>query len=170
VTRKEASSLKLLTYKTGKLCKHGHDSIRYTSCGSCYACHRELASPKFRDKNERGEAAQSRRRSKYINDKYGYIRAMWHRAKRRAESHGLPFTITRDDIVIPSICPILGIVLEIAEKGPGNNSPSLDRIDPCLGYVKDNIIVVSQKANQIKSNATLDEINKVVEFYRKRLL
>ena len=45
----------------------------------------------------------------------------------------------------------------------------IDRIDPKKGYVKDNIIVVSMRANRIKSDATVDEIRKVADFYEKLL-
>ena len=46
---------------------------------------------------------------------------------------------------------------------------SIDRIDPKKGYVKDNIIVVSMRDNRIKTNATVDEIRKVADFYEKLL-
>jgi hypothetical protein len=65
--------------------------------------------------------------------------------------------------VVPDKCPILGIELFISEKGVGrtDNSPSLDRIIPSLGYVKGNIAVISQRANRIKNDATLEEITKL---------
>lgn len=44
-------------------------------------------------------------------------------------------------------------------------SPSLDRIDNRLGYVKGNVIVVSHRANAIKRDATLDELRRIVAFY-----
>ena len=44
-----------------------------------------------------------------------------------------------------------------------------DRIDPKKGYVKGNIIVVSMRANRIKTDATVDEIRKVADFYEKLL-
>ena len=37
------------------------------------------------------------------------------------------------------------------------------------GYVKDNIIVLSMRANRIKSDATVNEIRKVADFYEKLL-
>ena len=46
---------------------------------------------------------------------------------------------------------------------------SIDRIDPKKGYVKDNIIVVSMRANRIKTDATVDEIRRVTDFYEKLL-
>ena len=61
--------------------------------------------------------------------------------------------------------------MEISKLVSKNNhlTPSIDRIDPKKGYVKDNIIVVSMRANRIKSDATVDEIWKVADFYEKLL-
>lgn len=41
----------------------------------------------------------------------------------------------------------------------------MDKIDPSRGYVKGNVIVVSGLANRIKTNATLEQIKKVYDFY-----
>jgi hypothetical protein len=61
--------------------------------------------------------------------------------------------------------------MQISQLGSKNNdlTPSIDRIDPKKGYVKENIIVVSMKANRIKTDATIDEIRKVADFYEKLL-
>lgn len=83
---------------------------------------------------------------------------MFHTAKRRAKDQGIPFDITLDDIDIPSHCPLLGIPLFTGKGACCDNSPTLDKLVPSLGYVKGNVIVISDKANRIKSNATLDEI------------
>ena len=66
-------------------------------------------------------------------------------------------------------CPVLGVDFGISEVGSKNNdlAPSIDRINPKKGYVRDNIIAVSMKANRIKSDATFDEIRKVADFYEK---
>ena len=68
-------------------------------------------------------------------------------------------------------CPILGIKLSRSRfiDGPQDNSPSLDKIIPEKGYVKGNIIVISQLANRIKNDATYDEIYKVANWYEKEL-
>lgn len=44
-----------------------------------------------------------------------------------------------------------------------NPKPSLDKIIPKLGYVKGNVWVVSNKANRIKSNATIEELELLVK-------
>jgi hypothetical protein len=70
-----------------------------------------------------------------------------------------------------NICPVLGVKMTISELGSGdtNYSPSFDRIYPKKGYVKGNIVIVSNKANRIKTDATVDEIRKVADFYEKLL-
>ena len=47
---------------------------------------------------------------------------------------------------------------------PGPGSPTLDRIVPSLGYVPGNVVVISHKANSIKSNATAAEIRAVADW------
>lgn len=79
---------------------------------------------------------------------------------------GVEFTITESDIKIPVYCPVLGIKL-----GPVNgvrkhseNSPSIDRFNPKIGYVPGNVRVISHRANQLKSNGTLAEMRAVVQY------
>jgi hypothetical protein len=89
---------------------------------------------------------------------------MLRNAKNRAKELGREFSIERSDVVIPEICPVLGIPIE---KGTGPfqpNSPSLDRIDSSLGYVKGNIAVISWRANCLKRDGTLDEFRKIVAY------
>jgi DNA-directed RNA polymerase subunit RPC12/RpoP len=85
---------------------------------------------------------------------------MYRRAKSRAKSKGLEFSITKEDIVIPATCPILKcpLVVHKGQSGAFPDSPSLDRIDSSKGYTPDNIWVISQRANAMKSNATQEEL------------
>lgn len=91
-------------------------------------------------------------------------------ARKRAKQNGLECTITVDDIVIPDICPALGIKLE-ARIGAGRqnredigNSPSLDRIDNSKGYIPGNVAVISLRANMIKTDATAAELSAVAAY------
>ena len=61
--------------------------------------------------------------------------------------------------------------MQISQLGSKNNdlTPSIDRIDPKKGYVKENINFVSMKANRIKTDETIDKIRKVADFYEKLL-
>lgn len=92
-------------------------------------------------------------------------RMFLHRARGRAKKKGLPYNIDLEDVIPPTHCPVLGIELDWSALKTQDNCPSLDRIIPSLGYVKGNVIVVSILANRIKTNATIEQIGKVYEFY-----
>ena len=98
---------------------------------------------------------------------------LWKAAKRRSSAKKIPFDISHEDIVIPNRCPILGIELEVnkakdGRKGPKPNSPSLDKLIPSKGYVKGNIAVISHKANLMKSNGSLEEIEAIIKWMEER--
>ena len=80
------------------------------------------------------------------------------RIKSRAKRRGIPFNLELLDLQIPIYCPILGIKLEVGVKGNYFNSPSVDRIDNTLGYVKGNVAIISCKANSMKNSATKQEM------------
>jgi hypothetical protein len=92
-------------------------------------------------------------------------------ARRRSKRKGLPCTITPKDIVIPERCPLLNTPLRrnVGGKVPGPNSPSLDRLIPALGYIPRNVIVISNRANLIKQDATLQELKDLTNNLEKIL-
>jgi hypothetical protein len=85
-------------------------------------------------------------------------RSMLSGAKRRASEQGLAFDLVLEDITIPPVCPVLGIPLHTGEGMWSTGSPSLDRLIPELGYVKGNVVVISWRANALKRDATLEEL------------
>jgi len=93
-------------------------------------------------------------------------------AKQRAIDKGLPFNLKKEDISVPEFCPVLGIRLtpNIGGKTGTDNSPSLDRIIPELGYIKGNVMVISKKANTIKSFGTIEDHEKVVKYMKKHIV
>ena len=73
---------------------------------------------------------------------------------------GLGHLETRDDsdIIIPEKCPILEVPFVLGSKGDYEYTPTIDRIDNSKGYTKDNIQVISKKANSMKNSASLEEL------------
>lgn len=92
------------------------------------------------------------------------VKHMLYDARKRAKAKGLPFNITEKDIFIPEICPVLGIPLFIGESGRSPHSPSLDRINNLLGYTKDNVAVISLRANVLKNDASIEELKAIVKY------
>lgn len=93
--------------------------------------------------------------------------AMWHSSKKRAKKRGLPFDLTIEDIEVPEKCPILGLELKVGSESSREISPSLDRIVPELGYVKGNIRVISLRANRLKSDASIEELEAILRYMKE---
>lgn len=60
--------------------------------------------------------------------------------------------------IAPAACPVFN--MEFSERGTGFSkwSPSIDKIDPKLGYVPGNIQVISMLANCMKRDATIEQL------------
>jgi len=94
---------------------------------------------------------------------------MLAQAKRRAQSSGRAFDLTLEDLrkLVTFRCPVLGteLVWEYGHGlGLGAHSPSLDRIDNSLGYTKENVAIISHRANSMKNAATVDELQAILSY------
>jgi hypothetical protein len=97
------------------------------------------------------------------------VNELYNHYKNSAKRRNINFTLTKVDfynLSYPITCPILGIPLCHNKGQPCDNSYSIDRINSAKGYEIDNIIVISHRANVIKNNATIDELQKIVSFYK----
>jgi hypothetical protein len=78
--------------------------------------------------------------------------------------------ILLDSMLLPDFCPIFNIKLNYNGNGMEggwsrtDDSPSLDRIDSTKGYTKDNIQVISWRANRIKNDSTPEELLLLAEY------
>jgi len=80
-------------------------------------------------------------------------------AKSRAKDKNIPFAITISDFTLPTHCPLIGLELDYSmPKGYHPNHPSIDRIIPSLGYVVGNVWIISRRANVMKNDASLEEL------------
>jgi len=84
---------------------------------------------------------------------------LFYAAKDRAKRAGIPFNITKYDVVVPKVCPVFK-----RKFIPGDRdwTPSLDKIVPSKGYVKGNIAVMSFKANRMKHNNTKKDLKRLL--------
>ena len=90
------------------------------------------------------------------------LKLMVKRAEKRAKVKNVNFNITWEDVEYVGACPILEIPLnwgETTNEGGRNiDTPSLDRINPSLGYIKGNVRIISTLANMMKSSANREQI------------
>lgn len=158
-------------------------------CRAAYVRERRLKNPdayrswrkEYRSKNREKLNARTRElravrpeQGKAYNKRWRQkdpARALLVAARSRAARYGIEFSIAREDIVIPDCCPVLGIPFgPNTDRGPGafKDSMSLDRIDPCKGYIPGNVQVLSRLANTMKSNATAEELVAFADWVRRK--
>lgn len=90
-------------------------------------------------------------------------------AKRRAKRYSMLFNLDLRSIYKPTHCPVFGFELIYqASRKRLPNSASLDRIDSAKGYTIDNVWIISWRANQVKTDATADELETVCAAMRKK--
>jgi hypothetical protein len=85
--------------------------------------------------------------------------------KRRAIKKGLEFTIKPEDVILTDKCPIFGTEFTYGET-LSDTTLTIDRLDSKKGYVPGNVVVISHKANRIKNDANLNELEKVVHWLK----
>jgi len=99
-----------------------------------------------------------------------WARLACHRARARAFRRGLEHSIVPEDLLpLPTHCPVLGIPLRLDGGRRGSwdaNWPSVDRIDNSKGYIQGNVWVISNRANSLKHDASLEELEMLVQALR----
>lgn len=114
--------------------------------------------PKTEEKKK--QLAENSRKWYHITRSTEPEKFMWFKVRQRAKRKNISFNIDVSDIVIPKKCPLLGIKLFLSNNmnHPKPNTPSIDKINPKLGYTKGNIWVISHKANIMKQDVDLETL------------
>jgi hypothetical protein len=97
------------------------------------------------------------------------IKTIYNRLKSSAKRRNIEFTISIIDLYdlsFPITCPILNIPLKFNTGTAQDDSYSIDRIDSSKGYTKDNIMVISLRANKLKNNATQSELQSLGTYHQ----
>lgn len=103
------------------------------------------------------------------NYRKNILRYLVKAARNRAKKRNIPFDITTEDLVLPEKCPLLNIELKMNEGRMKYNSYSIDKIDNSLGYIKGNVWIISTKANLLKGNSTIEELELLVINLKKKI-
>lgn len=135
--------------------KDGRSQSHYSRCK---VCQRKDGSEYYAKHKDR----INKQRKKDLRD--NPLVTMVFNAKTRARKKGLPFDLEPRDLVLPDKCPVLGIPLSVGDGKMHSGSPTLDRFVPKLGYVKGNVYVMSGKANNMKSDGTIEELKLLLKW------
>lgn len=151
-------------YFTGVLCKHNHLSMRYVSSNRCIKCVFDRIEREREHVRKVQKDYYNKNKEKFIEYRIENLEYyLFISSKNRAKKKNIEFTITQEDIIIPDICPVFGVPLD-RSAADRVYSPSIDRFDNDVGYTKDNIRIISTRANKLKNNATLEELKNIVEY------
>lgn len=107
--------------------------------------------------------------AEYKRNGKGWFYSWANTIKTRAAKKDIPCDIDADYLmsIYTGVCPVFGVPLcrRNGRRDTSAWSPTVDRIVPALGYVQGNVIIVSRRANNIKSDASVKEIIQVAEYY-----
>lgn len=134
-------------------------------CKSCGDAYRKRYFENNEEAQKRHRLYEAKRR---LSNREKYL---WNNARNRAKSKDIEFNIDISDVLIPDLCPVFGTPMISSDgntMGSKDKAPSLDRIDPNKGYIKGNIIVMSNRANLLKSNGTLEEFELLLSWLKKQ--
>lgn len=92
-----------------------------------------------------------------------FKKGMLQGARARAAKYGIPFDLVLHDFELPEVCPVLGTPMNWGNSIT-ENTPSLDRVVPELGYVAGNVNVISFRANRLKNNASVEELEAIIKY------
>lgn len=185
-SRAEAKKIGATRYVSERPCPRKHNSWRSTASGGCAKCasirasnnplppnilrEQRLSIDKRWNESEKGKSAKQKWRLR--DPKWSWVTSAMGGARHRAKKFGLPIDLTSEYLysITPDVCPVFQtefIFVGIGQKNRDNKRmASLDRIRPNEGYVKGNVCVISCRANAIKSNASLEEIQLVIDYLK----
>jgi hypothetical protein len=146
----------------------------------CNKCNKVLTLNNFTKKRSNGiglrytckDCENLRMKNNYIKNP---IPQMLSNAKTRAKQKNLPFDINTKYLksIFPkdNVCPVLNIPFQLGymneDKKNKDYAPSLDRIIPEKGYVKGNLVFVCNIVNRVKSDSSIEILEKTLNFYKK---
>lgn len=116
-------------------------------------------------KNSEVKVRKTTRLTGADRSKEQFIKQCVRTAKVRSEKLGIPFDITVKDLDVPDVCPIFGTPLVWTNK-LSNDTPSMDRLVPSKGYVKGNVTFISMRANRLKSDASVEDLEKILQWMK----
>lgn len=110
---------------------------------------------------------QTKKRKQFDYRLQMLLNASRQRSKKKSRENNLTIQDIKDAFPKDGLCPIFGTKLVFGDAGFREDSPSIDRIDSTKGYTKDNIQIISWKANRIKKNASIEELELILSYMKQ---
>ena len=123
---------------------------KHNFCKPCYVLRNKRYQQDYRDRNRFAIRMRS--------------------CRARSKEKDLPFNLTEDYLkeIWSGYCPVFNTALNLDAKKGVLGHAQLDRIVPSLGYVEGNVVWLSERANRIKDDATLEDLERLVEWLKSK--
>lgn len=137
--------------------RDGHKS-RCRECDAAYF-QAKYKDPEWKEAHSL-RAKRRRERLKREDPKKLWSHDTYQNAKQRARRGGFVFSLTVSDVLarVVDTCPLLGLPLVYTGDEFRSNTATLDKKHPHKGYTPDNIGVISHRANRLKSDSSIEEL------------
>jgi hypothetical protein len=152
----------------------------------CSMCHEKLPKKSFARSGRDGHQSSCKNclkkykieyRKKLKKDpKARILHNMMKNSRSRAKKLNLPFDLSKKFLnsIFQTYCPVFGIpfYMEPQEQGDPANpfTPSIDRVDNNKGYIRTNVRIICFRANRLKSNATVEELENVIAYIKREII
>ena len=147
--------------------KSANDGLQY----ACKSCDNLRQKKRRIEKKEQLQQYGKEYRKKNFTNLEFRLQGLLNASRARARAKGREHTLTKQDLLDlypeDNKCPIFGIELEWNGSGFRETSPSIDRIDSNKGYTKDNVQIISWKANRIKGYASVEDIEVLLAYLKQ---
>jgi hypothetical protein len=147
--------------------KASPDGLQYR----CRSCDKEYQNKRRENNKEACLNYDRKYQAKRRQDFDFRLKMLLNASKQRAALKKREHTLTLEDIKefypIDGKCPVFGFDLQFNSGGFRETSPSLDRIDSSKGYTRDNVQIISWKANRLKSYATVEDLEILVAYLKQ---
>jgi hypothetical protein len=121
---------------------------------------------------ERRRNIENKRSYKKLETEDGHLELYLKNAKTRSKKHNLNFNLDLEYLksIKTDKCPVFNTIFiwGLSRRGYLSTSATIDRVVPELGYIKGNVVFISNLANRIKSDATEVELYAVADWLHEK--
>src|SRR5690606_4279923 len=156
-----------------------HPALRHRAKGMCNSCYDKWSYYQRKERKTETHRAWAQKNKQHLDEyRKSYfasrkerfpLQVVFNSIKQSSKRRGIHFDLTLEDLekVWTTTCPVLGIPIKLNSVRQ-DDSISVDRINNSIGYVPGNICVMSWRANHLKLNATIQELEAVLSFMKSK--
>ena len=137
----------------------------------CRVCDKKKQEARRRASSSKQLEYSRKYQAKRRQDNTYRLQMLLNASKQRAQLKGIEHTLTLEQLISiypkDNKCPGFGTELKFGNAGFRDHSPSIDKIDHTKGYTLDNVQILSWRANRLKVDATVQELELLLNYMKQ---